>query len=587
MSVDTPVKDAEVMRGLTLKDLDDSQLYYAANPRAFRTDVLGSGEMTDYQLEGFDTFMKEPFVAIASAVGMGKTFTITDAILALWYARGYCSGIEDGVPECAIIVTAPTFHQIKNIVFAELRKKHAKAHRPLGGQINTVEFRMNAVDKWYIIGLSPRKSADVDNATDLSNFQGMHAKIVRIVIEEGVGVPKDIWDKAEGMCTGGDVGIWTIFNPTDPNSEAAERYRKDFRFAKRKWSCFLSPNMIVNKLTSLNAIKTEMTRLRSLRNDEARMRAMQAYKVSRPELLTASFVMARALLWGIESPLFKAKVLAEFPDITSDRLVNIKDMERAMDPASLEEGVVAWQACKEISIGVDCARYGDDKSVIMPMHGNKELAVDKDTWALGTEEIWGRDTTFVAGRVKAHWKAVRQLYGPSMIVLIAIDVGGLGAGVVDQVKNDTEIAADELTIVYEVNFGESETDPLEDGQYGAQDALHFVNAASEMGMTLKTQFESPSGFILCQDDDLKGQLTDRYYKYDNKMRFWIESKEVYRKRKHGRSPDKGDAMMLAQYGYVLYGKTSGEAWNQVDKSPLETGGQSLAHSHGTHYRGRW
>ena len=577
------VLEKEVLPGMSLDKFNTAMRHFSAHPSDFRTQMLASGPMTDYQQEGFDAFMAEPFVAIASAVGMGKTFTITDAILSLWYPRGYCSGIEDGVPECAIIVTAPTWHQVKNIVFAELRKKHAKALQPLGGMVNTAEFRMNAYDKWYIIGLSPRKSADSDATTDLSNFQGMHAKIVRIVIEEGVGVPKDIWDKAEGMCTGGDVGIWTIFNPTDPNSEAAERYRKDFRFKKLKWSCFLSPNMKANKLANLNAIKTEMARLYSLNNDEARMRAMQAYVNPRPELLTASFVMARAMLWGTESPLFKSKVLAEFPDVTADRLISIKDMERAMDSAAIEEGLVAHVARREISIGVDCARYGDDKSVIMPIQGNKELGVDKELWPLGTEEIWGRDTTYVAGRVKEHWRAARRIFG-MVPILIPVDGGGLGAGVVDQLKNDTEMGADELTHVYDVNFGESETDPIEEGQYGVTDGQHYVNAASEMAYLLKMQVESKEGFIFSQDDDLKGQLTDRFFKYDNKTRFWLESKETYRKRKHGRSPDKGDAAMLAVYGYKLYKTSVGEEWDDKG-SPISTGTGTLRNQ--TNYKGRW
>jgi hypothetical protein len=258
-------------------------------------------------------------------------------------------------------------------------------------------------------------------------------------------------------------------------------------------------------------------------------------------------------MWGIESPLFKAKVLAQFPDITANNLWNVKDAERAMSAEAEAEGLVKWLDKEAWTIGVDCARFGDDSSVIMILDGNRELP--------GTEEIYQQDTTYVAGRAKERYKELRKL-NDKKLCIIAVDAGGLGAGVVDQLKNDTYLQSEIVSgrlYIFEVNFGESETKPGEDPLTGSTDALHYVNAISQMAKLTKDQAETPEGFILQQDDDFAGQLTDRRYKYDTKgMRFQIESKAEYKKRHNGKSPDKADAFMLAWYGYTLVNAGSGE-----------------------------
>lgn len=161
-------------------------------------------------------------------------------------------------------------------------------------------------------------------------------------------------------------------------------------------------------------------------------------------------------------------------------------------------------------IGVDPARFGDDRTSIIMRQGRV---------AFGRASYVKKDTMEVTGIV--HDLIVR--HKPAKVF---VDVGGLGAGVVDRLNELGHRA-----IVVPVNAGST---PL--------DARKYVNKRAEMWGLTKLWMQSDP----CQipdDDSLHADLCGIRYSFDSNSRLVMESKDAMKKRGI-RSPDEADALCL-------------------------------------------
>jgi hypothetical protein len=120
-----------------------------------------------------------------------------------------------------------------------------------------------------------------------------------------------------------------------------------------------------------------------------------------------------------------------------------------------------------------------------------------------------------------------------------IDVGGVGAGVYDQIKHMGEPYA---SIVEAVNFGSSpfEPPPLDDQGKPSGGPL---NRRAEMWMKSKEWLEDPAGAQIPDSDSLQADACGPSYKYDSNTRLVLEKKEDMRRR-DALSPDEWDAVAL-------------------------------------------
>jgi len=176
--------------------------------------------------------------------------------------------------------------------------------------------------------------------------------------------------------------------------------------------------------------------------------------------------------------------------------VSIKGaMERNIEP----EG--------SIEIGVDVARFGDDKTVIYKRHGFK---------VIDYKEFKGQDTQRTA---KEAWLMADS--NPETI--IKVDDTGVGSGVTDRLN---ELGAR----VIPINFGEK-----------PKDKDKYTSVADEMWFEFPVnEADIPNGNYLMQE------LSGRRYDFDKAGRRKIESKKDFKKR-IGRSPDHADALLLCFY----------------------------------------
>lgn len=160
-------------------------------------------------------------------------------------------------------------------------------------------------------------------------------------------------------------------------------------------------------------------------------------------------------------------------------------------------------------LGVDVARFGDDKSTFYLREG---MAV--------TEQriVNGMDTQEVA---RIAWDMVKR--DPN--VPIKVDDTGVGGGVTDKLR---DLGAK----VVAINFGGK---PADESLY--------TTAADEMWFT----FKDIIGQVSIPDDPLlMEELAGRHYEYTSRDQRKIESKKDFKKRV-GRSPDRADGLLLAFY----------------------------------------
>lgn len=160
-------------------------------------------------------------------------------------------------------------------------------------------------------------------------------------------------------------------------------------------------------------------------------------------------------------------------------------------------------------IGVDPARFGGDRTVIAMRQGRQADIL---------ETLQNKDTMEVVGYVV---RAIKK-YSPDAVL---IDIGGLGAGVFDRLR---EMG---YSVCQSVNAGEK---PM--------DGERYINKRAEMWDGLK-QWLAAGGVSLPDDDAIQADLTGLRYSYDSRGRLKLESKEDAKKRGL-RSPDLGDALAM-------------------------------------------
>ncbi len=282
-----------------------SMLDYAGqrhgNPVQWIRDLLGA-DPWEKQRDILYSVRDHQRTAVRSCHGVGKTKTA--AWCALWFLHCHPGG--------KVITTAPTWHQVENLLWREIRTEHAKAKMPLGSQI--LQTRCEVDTDWYAIGLS----------TDTpERFQGYHGTHLLLIVDEASGVPQDIFDASEGFMTSAGSKSLLIGNPNNLSGEFHAAFHGQM-YHQIHISCYDTPNF-----------QGSMTR---------------------PYLITPEWVDEKKAQWGEDSPLFQIKCLGEFPSNPVDTVIPLAWIRRAAS-------VIRHRERPRRIMAVDVARFGDDRTV--------------------------------------------------------------------------------------------------------------------------------------------------------------------------------------------------------------------------------
>ena len=150
------------------------------DPVFFMERVLGR-ELWSKQKEIAYAVRDHPRVAVRACHGPGKTFIAAGIVL--WFL---------GLPDARVVTTAPTWRQVKSLLWHEINQQYNRSQIPLGGVCLQTELKMP--DGRYAIGLSTKPE-------DPEAFQGHHAKNILLVYDEASGIDQAIYDAGEGYLT--------------------------------------------------------------------------------------------------------------------------------------------------------------------------------------------------------------------------------------------------------------------------------------------------------------------------------------------------------------------------------------------------
>ncbi len=177
---------------------------YQDSPAEFISEIL-EAHLWSGQREVADAVGRNRRVSVPSGHDLGKSF-LAARILAWWIATrpaGQAMGVS----------TAPTFNQVKHILWRELARAHAIGN--LKGRMNLTEWWLEnelGVEEMVAFG---RKPAD----TSPGAFQGIHERWVLMLIDEADEVHTNIWEAASTIVTNELSKMLAIGNPVNAGSE--------------------------------------------------------------------------------------------------------------------------------------------------------------------------------------------------------------------------------------------------------------------------------------------------------------------------------------------------------------------------------
>ncbi len=490
---------------------------YWDDPAAYCREVLDITP-TDEQLSVLRAlrYSDSQFIAVKAANGTGKTHIA--AAVVVWWMDCAPRELPNGQPATRVVyTTAPTFRQVVNNLWKEIRARVAGARPRPGGTLMPKEPRWDQEPGSFAQGFS---------TTDQENIKGQHAPYLLIVVDEAQGVDAAIFEGLETMLKGKRARLLLIGNASQVSGEFYEAFHdKSALYETLTIAARSHPNV----LSGLDALGVSWEQWRdapfgvhTLPDDfedpipgAVSLYDLERYKIS----------------FGVGTPAWDVIVEGAFPE-SGDRsliwLTWVDAARRGADqsaadrddyplalaplPSYLTPLTGKWAGC-------DVARFGNDRTVLVKFDGPVCESV----------EFWqGHELHYTAGKIV---EAVRDGYK------VVYDEGGLGAGLTSHFDQD-KLVRPGIDVFKNVPGGKPDPQFV-DQVPNMRDQLWISGATY-----LRQGHVDLSRLSVDQFRLLKGELTAVEYDLDSKSRRTVESKDKLSKR-IGRSPDVADAFNLA------------------------------------------
>jgi hypothetical protein len=364
-------------------------------------------------------------------------------------------------------VTANKAEQLSAKTWAEIAKWNKKSITGHWFDVTTGKGAMKMVHKqhresWFC-------NAQTCREENSEAFAGQHAanSTSFYIFDEASAVPDKIYEVAEGGLTDGEPMFFVFGNPT--------------RNTGKFFECF-------------NAQKHRWT---TRRIDSRQV------QVSSKDLINEWVAD-----YGEDSDFVRVRVRGVFPRASSLQFIP-RDV---VDDAMARVPAVTALGKRTAVVGVDVARFGDDQSVICTRIG-------RDAATHPLKAYRGISTMQLAARVIEH---VELLKTAGYRVVIMVDGGGVGGGVVDRLQ--------------QLNY-----DPVE-VQFGgkADDNRKWANKRAEMWGRMREWLATG---CLAKNEELATDMTSVEYMFKPDDTIILEAKEAM-KRRGLASPDAADALAI-------------------------------------------
>ena len=403
-------------------------------------------------------------ISLQAAAGVGKSAVMAWSAL---HFMAVCVYDEYALPKG--LVTGVTADNVKNNFWAEIRRWQSMSDWLREAFVHESErfYAKEAPEQWALSRRTWPKGGSPDEQG--ATLSGLHSVSVASFIDESGNIPPTVLRAAE-QALADNPRFGKIIQAGNPISLSGMLYAAAVKL-RDQWA--------VIKVT----------------NDPT-----DANRAQRGDIEWAKKQIAQ---YGRENPWVQSYILGQFPAEAMTALLSITDIERAMERHYDPRDVALAQR----RIGVDAARFGDDKWVLFPRAG---------LVAYNPVDMRNPRSHEVAARValaKARFGSEREYFD---------DTGGFSAGAIDAL-----IQAGHSP--YPVNFS------------GRADDARYLNKRAEMWFRM-SEWVKRGGALPPGAAELVDELITPEFTYVG-GKFAIEPKENIKKRL-GRSPNYADALAL-------------------------------------------
>lgn len=402
-------------------------------------------------------------LAMKACKGPGKTTVLAWMI---WNFMG-CYGEPGEHPKGA--ATSITADNIKANLWPELAKWMNRSAF-FKATFEWTATRIRAKDHpntWFFDMRTWPKTGDQQSQAD--TLAGLHAKFLLFVIDESGGVPQAVMATAEAGLANEHLGWAKIVQAGNPTHLEGPLYA----------ACSTQRHLWY--VTEITADPDDPKRTPRISKEWARQQIE---------------------MYGRDNPWVLVNVFGQFPPSSLNAILGPDEVTAAMN-RTMDESKYNWAQKR---LGVDVARFGDDRSILFPRQG---LA------AFQPVELRGRTTTEIAARIMV----AKENWGWELAFID--DTGHWGHGVIDNL-----VSAKMPAIPVQFN--------------GRAIDSRYKNRRAEMWLNMAKWIRR--GGSLPNIPDLVAELTTPTYTFVNGT-FILEDKDQIKERL-GRSPDLADALAL-------------------------------------------
>lgn len=434
---------------------------WAAEPWVFARQCLGV-EPDDWQEETLRAIAAgHDLIALKASKGPGKSTLLS------WI--GWWFLVTKPRPKC--VATSVSADNLNDGLWAEMAKWQAQSEllkRTFTWTASRIAYN-DEPEHWWMSARTWPKSADATQQAQ--TLAGLHADHVLFLLDEAGGIPEAVLATAEAGMANADKAagrsalIAMAGNPTQLDGAL---YAATVKHRGRWWVKEISGDP-----------------------DDPKRAKRVSIEWARLQIAT----------YGREHPYVLVNVFGKFPPGQDNALFAANDVIAATKRTLLQAEYIDHPKV----LGVDVARFGDDRTVIAMRQG-RVLYKLKTFRNLSTMEV--------AGQVAMIMETQRP-------AAVFIDQTGLGAGVVDRLK--------ELQL--RVTGIDSGSSPLSN---------RYLNRRVEMWANAAEWVKTG---CLPDDGELVSELTSPTYSFRSDSKMQLESKKDLKARGKP-SPDKADAFVL-------------------------------------------
>lgn len=419
---------------------------------------LFKAEPDAWQAEALREWAREDCnrLALKACKGPGKTTVLAWMILIFLLTRY----------ESKVVATSISKENLADNLWSELAKWMQRSPEIQASFVWTktrIQHKRN--NNWFATARAWSKSANPQQQAD--TLAGFHADHMMFVCDESGGYPQAIMATAEAvLASGKECKIVQAGNPTH----------------------------LEGPLYRACTVDRALWYVVTITGDPDNPKRSPRIKIewARQQIAT----------YGRDNPWVKVNVLGEFPPASINALLGAEEVEAAM-ARDYQPQIYDFSQKR---LGIDVARFGDDRTVIFPRQG---LAAFKPVTMRNAR------TTDIAARVMR----AREAWGSELQLID--DTGHWGHGVIDQL-----IVAG--CPVVPVVFNDKAI------------SSRYANRRAEMWIEMSEAVKR--GLWLPQVPELIGELITPTYTFTN-GKFLLEDKDQVKERL-GRSPDLADALAI-------------------------------------------